>query len=152
LQVSEADLRFAGLVPIVSVPRLSRCHRSIVDELKEVLSEAGDDGDLFAVLTKRIKLVRKGGFQLFAGDVGKLGFGYQRLSLGADELLLKDNDLGRVRLLVFQLGNLISDLLLAYYVVSMKYCPKEICDSRSRLGCTDASMFRMLLMVTRYWS
>lgn len=31
--------------------------------------------------------------------------------------MLKDNDLGRVGLLVFELGNLISDLLLAYNAV-----------------------------------
>jgi hypothetical protein len=120
-QVSERDLRFAGLVAIVSVPRLSRGHRGIVDKLKEVLSEAGNDSDLFAVLTKRIKLVRKGSLQLLTSDVGKLGLGDQRLSFGADELLLKNNDLGRVWLLVLELGDLIGDLLLACYIVSRKY-------------------------------
>lgn len=78
-----------------------------------MLSEAGNDGDLLAVFAESIELVRERSLQLLAGDVGKLSLGDQRFSLGADELLLKNNDLGRVGLLVLELGNLVGDLLFA---------------------------------------
>ena len=116
-----------------------------------MLSEAGNDSDLLAVFAQGIELVCESSLQLLAGNVGKLSFGDQRFSLGADKLLLKNNNLGGVWLLVLQLSNLIGDLLLSYGDISVGYRAKSGY-LRSRLGCTDASMFRMLLMVTRYWS
>lgn len=58
-------------------------------------------------------MVGEGGLELLAGDVGKLGFGDEGFGFGADELLLEDDDAGRVGLLVFELSDLVGDLLLA---------------------------------------
>lgn len=79
-----------------------------------MLSVAGDDGELLAVLAHGVKLVGEGGLELLAGDVGQLGLGDEGLGLSADKLLLEDYNLGGVGLLVLQLGNLVGDLLLAY--------------------------------------
>ena len=79
-----------------------------------MLSVAGDDGELLAVLAHGIELVGEGGLELLAGDVGQLGLGDEGLGLSADKLLLEDDNLGGVGLLVLQLGNLVGDLLLAY--------------------------------------
>jgi len=43
-----------------------------------------------------------------------LGLGDEGLSFGTDKLLLENNDLGRVRLLVLELSDLVGDLLFAY--------------------------------------
>lgn len=59
-----------------------------------MLAIAGDDGYLFAVLTESIKLVGVGGLDLFAGDVGELGLSDERLGLGADKLLLENDNFG----------------------------------------------------------
>jgi hypothetical protein len=120
-----------------------------------MLAVAGDDGDLLAVFAKSVELVLEGSLDLLAGDVGELGFGDQRLCLGADELLLKNDDARGLRVFVLELSDLVGDLLLA--------CSGDLVNGsnlrsrvegilRSRLGCTEASMLRMLLMVTRYWS
>lgn len=79
-----------------------------------MLAVAGNDGDLLGVLADGVELVREGSLELLAGDVAELGLGDERLGLGADELLLEDDDLGRVGLLVLELGNLVGDLLLAW--------------------------------------
>ena len=110
----DANLRLAGLVAVVCVSGLTRGDGSVVNQLQEVLSEASDDGKLLRVLTESVKLVSEGGLQLLAGDVGQLGLCHQRLGLGANKLLLKNNNLRAVRLLVLELSNLISDLLLAW--------------------------------------
>jgi hypothetical protein len=120
-----------------------------------VLAEASDDGELLRVLTESIKLVSKGSLELLAGDVGELGLGDERLGLGSNELLLENNNLGAVGLLVLELSNLISDLLLACErsCQQMSLVVRKLGkDIRSLLGWTEASMLRMLLMVTRYWS
>jgi hypothetical protein len=78
-----------------------------------VLAVAGDDGDLLAVLAESVELVLEGSLDLLAGDVGELRFGDQRLGLGADELLLKNDDARRLRVLVLELSDLVGDLLLA---------------------------------------
>jgi hypothetical protein len=118
-----------------------------------MLAVASNDGQLLAVLTQGIELVRESRLELLAGDVGELRFGDQGLSLSADELLLEHNNLGRVWLLVLQLCDLVGDLLLAYALFSMwEVRSGALGYTRSRLGCTDASMLRMLLIVTRYWS
>lgn len=104
---------FASLVTIVGRARLTRRHWGIVDELKEVFAVARNDGDLLAVLAQSIKLVCVCGLDFFACNVRKLSLSYQGFGFGADEFLFEDDDLGGVGLLVFQLGNLVGNLLLA---------------------------------------
>lgn len=105
----------AGLVSVISLASLAGSDWGVINELEEVLSVSGDDGDLLTVLAQSIKLVCVGGLDLFASDVGQLGLSDERLGLGSDELLFEDNDLGRVGLLVLELGDLVRDLLLACY-------------------------------------
>ena len=52
-------LRFAGLVPVVRVAGFSWSDRGIVDQLQQVLSVTGDDGDFLAVLAESVELVGK---------------------------------------------------------------------------------------------
>lgn len=78
-----------------------------------MLSVAGNDGNLLAVLTESIELVGIGSLDLLAGDVRKLCLSNKRLGLSSDKLLLENDDLGRVGLLVLELSNLIGNLLLA---------------------------------------
>jgi hypothetical protein len=118
-----------------------------------VLAKSSNDGQLLAVLSQSVELVGKCGLELLAGDVGQLCFGDKRFGFSTNKLLLEDDDLGGVRLLVFELRDLIGDLLLTYGTVSKVYVEMRGWGSiRSRLGCTDASMLRMLFIVTRYWS
>lgn len=147
------DDGLAGVVAVVGLARFAGGHGVVVDQVEEVLAVAGDDGDLLAVLAQGIELVLEGGFDLLPSDVGELGFGDEGLGLGADQLLLQDDDARGLRVLVLELGDLIGDLLLAWgealawdLVVAINGV------LRSRLGCTEASMLRMLLTVTRYWS
>lgn len=107
------DDGLAGLVAVIGGASLTRSDRAIVNELEEVLSIASNDGDLLAMLAESVELVRVGSLDLLASNVGKLGLSDQRLSLSADKLLLEDNNLGRVRLLVLQVGDLVGDALLA---------------------------------------
>ena len=79
-----------------------------------MLSVASNDGELFAVLAKSIKLVGISSLQLLTGDVGELGLSDKGLGLSTDKLLLENNDLWGVWLLVLELSNLIGDLLLAF--------------------------------------
>ena len=113
-QGRRVDSRLASLVAVVSLTGFSRSNWCIVDKFEEVLSVASDDGQLLAVLAHGVELVSESCLELLTSDVGKLGFGDQRLGLGTYELLLKDNNLGGVGLLVLQLGNLVGDFLLAY--------------------------------------
>jgi hypothetical protein len=155
------DDGLAGLVAVVGRAGLAGGDGRVVDQLEEVLAVAGDDGDLLAVLAQGIELVRVGGLDLLARDVGELGFGDEGLGLGADELLLEDDNLGGVGFFVLELGDLVRDLLLAWSECQhgghgvWSWYPFLLlpeAHSRSRLGCTEASMFRMLFTVTRYWS
>ena len=118
-QGRRVDSRLASLVAVVSLTGFSRSNWCIVDKFEEVLSVASDDGQLLAVLAHGVELVSESCLELLTSNVGKLGFGDQRLGLGTYELLLKDNNLGGVGLLVLQLGNLVGDLLLAYTTVSV---------------------------------
>lgn len=118
-QGRRVDSRLASLVAVVSLTGFSRSNWCIVDKFEEVLSIASDDGQLLAVLAHGVELVSESCLELLTSDVGKLGFGDQRLGLGTYELLLKDNNLGGVGLLVLQLSNLVGDLLLAYTTVSV---------------------------------
>jgi hypothetical protein len=107
------DDGFAGLVAIVCLASLAWSDRGLVNELEEVFAEASDDGELLAVLAESVELVVEGCLQLLTGDVAELSLGYERLGFGADKLLLEHNNLWAVWLLVLELGNLISNLLLA---------------------------------------
>ena len=107
------DNGLAGLVAIVGGAGLTRGDRGVVNEFKEVLAVAGNDGDLLAVLAESVELVGVGSLDLFAGNVGELSLGDEGLGLGTDKLLLEDNNLGGIGLLVLELSNLVGDLLLA---------------------------------------
>lgn len=78
-----------------------------------MLAVASNEGDLLAVLTKGVKLVLEGGLQLLTGDVGQLGLRDEGLGLGANQLLLEDDDARGVGVLVLELSNFVGDLLLA---------------------------------------
>lgn len=106
-------VRFASLVAIVCVSRLARSDRGIIDQLKQVLPVARDDGQFLAVLTQSIELVGEGCLELLAGDVGELSFCNERLSFGTDELLLENDDARRIGFFVFQLGDLVGNFLFA---------------------------------------
>ena len=150
------DDGLASFISVIGLAGLAGGDRGVIDQLEQVLAVADDDGHLLAVLPQSIELVRVRGLDLLAGDVGKLGLSDQGLSLGADELLLENDDLGGVGLLVLELGDLVGDLLLACVSLCQT---RSGCGGggarvrlRSRLGCTEASMFLTLLIVTRYWS
>ena len=109
------DDGLAGVVAIVGLTGLTGGNGGIVDQLEQVLSVAGDDGNLLGVLAHGVELVLESSLDLLAGDVGQLGLGDQGLGFGADQLLLQDDDAGRVGVLVLELGDLVGDLLLAYW-------------------------------------
>lgn len=92
---------------------LARRDRCVVDKIQEMLPVTSDDCYLLAVLTEGVELVLEGGLDLLAGDIGQLRFGHQRLGLGANQLLLENNDARGVGILVLELGDVIGDLLLA---------------------------------------
>lgn len=144
------DVRLASLVAIVGLACLAGSYWGIVDQLEKVLAVASNDSKLLAMFPHGIELVSKSSLELLASDVGKLGFGDQGFGLSADKLLLEDNNLGGVGLLVLQLSNLVGNLLLACMIVSFVQQLETVFDLRSRLGWTEASMLRMLLIVTRY--
>lgn len=108
------DDGLAGLIAIVSIASLSWSYGGVIDEFKEMLSVASDDGKLFAVFAERIKLVGKSSLDLLASDVGQLRLGDKRLGFSTNEFLLEDNNLWGVWFLVLELGNLVRNLLLAY--------------------------------------
>jgi hypothetical protein len=112
-RVRDGDLRLGGLVAVVGLASLTRGDRGVIDELEKVLSIAGNDCKLLAVLAHSVELVGESSLELLTSDVGKLGLSDKGLGLSTNELLLKNNNLGRVRLLVLQLSNLVGDLLLA---------------------------------------
>jgi hypothetical protein len=114
-----------------------------------MLSISCNDGQFFTVFTERVELVCEGCLDLLTSDVGQLGFCNERLGFGADQLLLKNDNLGRIGLLVLQLRNLIRDLLFPLMLSALKTWP-HLVNVLSRLGWTEASMFRMLFIVTRY--
>jgi hypothetical protein len=107
------DVSLAGLISVVGLAGLARGDWGVIDQLEKVLAVAGDDGELLAMLTHGIELVGKGGLELLTCDVRQLGLGDQGLGLSADELLLKNDNPGRVGLLILELRNLVGNLLLA---------------------------------------
>ena len=78
-----------------------------------MLAVTCDDGKLFAVFAKSVKLVGKSCLELLTRNVGELCFGYQGFGFSTDKFLLEHDDLGAVWFLVFELCDLIGDLLLA---------------------------------------
>jgi len=108
------DDGLGSLKSIISSAGFSRCDRCVINELEEVLSEAGNDSEFLAVLAESIKLVGVGGLQLLTGNVRELCFGDKGLGFGSDELLFENDDLWRVRLLILQLCDLIRNLLFTY--------------------------------------
>ena len=107
------DNSLAGLVTVVCRASFSWSNRSVVDQLKKVLSVAGDNRHLLAVLAKSIELVAEGSLELFTSDVRELSLCDERLGLSTDELLLENDDSWRVWLLILELSNLVGNLLLA---------------------------------------
>lgn len=102
-----------SLITIISLSGLAWGDWGVVNELEKVLAVASDNGDFLAVLAEGIELVGVGSLDLLTRNVGQLGLGHKRLGLSTDKLLLQDDNLGRVGLLVLELGNLVGDLLLA---------------------------------------
>ncbi len=87
-----------------------------------MLSETSDDSKLLTMFTESIELIGEGCLELLAGDVGQLGFGNERLGFGTDKFLFEDHDTRAVGLFVFELSDLIGDLLLAYLNTSSASC------------------------------
>lgn len=114
-----SDVRLASLIAVICFTGLSWSHWGIIDKLQKVLAEASNDGELLAVLLKSVELISESCLELLTGNVGKLGFCDKGFCLSTDKLLLENNDARAVRLLVLELGNLISDLLLAYGTSSL---------------------------------
>ena len=85
-------VRFAGFIAVIGLTGLARGDWCVINKLEEMLSVACNDGELLAVLTEGIELVGEGSLELLASDVGKLGLCDQRLGLGANKLLLENND------------------------------------------------------------
>ena len=54
------DLRFTSFVAVVGGSGFARRDGGVVDEVKEVLSIASDDGELLAVLADGVELVGEG--------------------------------------------------------------------------------------------
>lgn len=107
------DDSLAGLVTVVSLACLTWSDWGIVNELQKVLAVSCNDCKLLAVLAESVELVGECSPQLLTCDVAELGFSDKGLSLSTNKLLLEDNDLWAVWLLVLELSDLISDLLLA---------------------------------------
>jgi hypothetical protein len=147
------DDGLAGVVSVIGGASLTRSDRSVVNKIQQVLAVASDESNLLTVLAKGIELVLEGRLELLTRDVGQLSLRNEGLSLGANQFLFQDDDPRRVGVAVLELGDLIGDLLLACCGVSVRVAAKfTVANLRSRLGWTEASMLRMLLMVTRYWS
>ena len=107
------DDSLAGIVSVIGLAGLARSNRSVIDQVQEVLAVAGNDSHLLAVLTECIELVLEGSLDLLTGDVRELSLRYKGLGLSTNQFLLENNNAGRFRVLVLELGNFVGDLLLA---------------------------------------
>jgi hypothetical protein len=130
----------ASLVSIIGSTRLARGDGSVVDELEEVLAVARNNGDLLAVLAQSIELVGVGGLYLLASDVRKLCLCHKRLGFGTDQLLLENDNLGRVGLLVLEVRDLVGDLLLSCCCVSFAVVLSERYESSYGLGWAERKL------------
>ena len=106
-------LRFAGFISIVSFTSLAGCDGCVVDKLQKMFAKPSNDCEFLGMLSESIKLVGKGSLELFASDIGELSLGNQGFCFSSNKFLLKNNDAGAVGLLVFELCDLVGDLLLA---------------------------------------
>lgn len=113
------NVRFASLISIICISRFTRSDGSVVNKLQQVFTESSNDGKLLAVLLQGIELVSESSLEFLASNVGELSFSHEGLGLSTDKFLLQNDNLWRVGLLVFQLSNLVSNLLLA--------CMRQIC-------------------------
>lgn len=78
-----------------------------------MLSVAGDDRYLFAVLSQGVKLERKGRLELLPRRVRKLCGRDKSLGFGPDQFLFQHRETNRCRVFVLEMGDLIDDLLSA---------------------------------------
>lgn len=143
LKKPNVNIRFACLVAVVSSTGLARSDWCVVDELEQVLSVACNDGKLLAVLVESIELVVEGRLELLASNVGQLSLGDKGLCLCADKLLLENHNLWAVWLLVLELSDLVSDLLLTC-IVSVLFCCNVVqthglCLAGRKLQCCGCS-------------
>ena len=113
MYMGEGELRFARLVSVVRVAGFAGSNWGVVDELQKVFSVTSNDSNFLAMLTESIELVRERRLELLTGDVRKLCLCNKGFRFGPDEFLLKNNDAGAVGFLVFELRDLVGDLLLA---------------------------------------
>jgi len=107
------DDGLAGLVSIICFPSLTRGNRGVINQLEQMLAVTRDDSKLLAVLTKSLELVCECCLEFLTGDIGQLSLGNERFGLSADKFLLEDDDSRAVGFLIFELCNLVGDLLLA---------------------------------------
>lgn len=89
---------------------ISRNDRSVVNEVEQLSCVLGQHNLLLGALDDSGGMKVVGLLELLAGDVGKLSLGHKGLSLCADKLLLKRDDLDRAGLLVLQLLDLVGNL------------------------------------------
>ena len=83
-------IRLASLVSVVRLAGLAGSDRVVINQFKEMLAVAGNNGQLLAVFAHGIELVSESGLELLAGDVGELSFGNERLSLSTNKFLLEN--------------------------------------------------------------
>ena len=76
-----------------------------------MLSEPSNNGELLTMLAEGVELIGESSLELLTGDIRELGFGDQRLGLGADEFLLEDYDLRAIWFLILELGDFVGNLL-----------------------------------------
>ena len=89
---------------------ISRNNGSVVDKVEQLSCVLGQHDLLLGALDDSGGVKVVGLLELLAGDVGKLSFSDKRLSLCADKLLLKSDNLDRAGLLVLQLLDLVGNL------------------------------------------
>ena len=101
----------------------------VVEQVDELACLGREQDLLLSALNDGCGVNVVGLFELLTRDVGELGFGDERLGFGADKLLFERDELGRFRLFVLELLNLVLDLcvtLLAYGPVSLSGPPKSV--------------------------
>jgi len=89
----------------------------VVEQVDELAGLSREQDLLLGALNDGCGVDVVGFFELLARDVGELGFGDERLGLGADELLFEGDELGRFGLFVLEFLDLVLDLL----IVSLAY-------------------------------
>merc|ERR1711977_629334 len=101
----------AGLTGmLVGWTDITRDDGSVVEEVEETATVAGEDDLLLCALDGSCELGSICLLHLLSGNVGQLSLSNQILRLSTNKLLLQRNQLGALRLLNFQLRNLIRNL------------------------------------------